>query len=378
MAEHESLVVFDSSVPDLDFLVKTVNKSVAQILIMAGGHRVSGIIERIKKSNRASVVWVYGDESKMYDISAVLNLAEFHFINLGKTSKLNPEWLLLSNVTESSNLFGMKHHLIRDEPAYEKTQYFNELIDFYPLIQADESFIANLCEIFELLDNTCRISTGDGPVVNVLNHNVINHYVVASRMICSVLMKYQLVKHETYNQGIVDALGVCFQNMRVLLARSDPNFRQTLDDMIAAKIEDGKVYLIVAILAINYGIDPATILSYCDRYNIESGPIFMGYLRSGQVVFDVDALSGAPITDHCLPAIKKTVARSILDRTRVLVLSPRTKLTIYNNPQFQGRMTVFENDSFTDDKEVVAKKWCFEFESYEISVLDRTDASQSS
>ena len=376
-----SLVLVDSSVPDVDFLVHAVNKNVARILVMTPRHDVSDIIDGIEKTNCTSVVWVYADDSNICDISALLKTENlpggFHFANLGKTSKIDPE--LLSSrggvrVTESKNLFGMKHHLIRDEPVYERIRYFTELVNLYPLNQVDVDFVTNLSELFDHLDGVCKYTSKRDKIVDVLNHDVVNHVHVASRIICSILMKYQTVKHGTYDPDIVYALNEFFKNMYMLLGKSDPNFKQALKDLIDADIEGGKVYLIVAILVINYGINPKAVVSYCERYGIESSAVFIGYIRCGQVVFDTDVCNGAPWIDHCLPALKKIVAKSTVDVTRKLVLSPRTKLKIYKDYDFQGEMTIFENDSFTDDREVVAKKWRFEFASYEISVIDRDGA----
>ena len=171
-------------------------------------------------------------------------------------------------------------------------------------------------------------------------------------------MKYQALKNPRYDKELVHNLGVLFKKSLVDIADSD--------------VEE-KVYIIVAILVVNYGIDPGSVAQFCQKYGIESVDVFLGYIRCGQVVFYTGADRTERAThDICMPMMKKDVPQSTFFSAKCVMLSPRTRLVVHSQAEFEGKTVILENDSFTEDKVVNSLRWYFEFNNYTISVIDRT------
>ena len=390
----ESIIIVDCSVKDIDFLVKAVNKKKAYVVVTANDAGVRELLGQLANLNIAkitNVAWVYGDNSNVPafvakgEVVKVLDLVKsrsdgfvgLHMVGLG-AHEAPPDpcpWRFFDRVgvkvTASRNLNGAAYHLIQPTPVFERAAYFTDLVDYFPLVQVDEATTQCITSSFKHLDKQCR----NRDFLELMEHDLLNHRNIVSKIICAILMKYQALKNPRYDKDLVHNLSVLFEALFTMLVGSgtlDPAFKKSLVDIADSDFEE-KVYIIVAILVVNYGIDPASVAQFCAKYNIESVDMFLGYIRCGQVVF----YNGADRTerathDICMPMMKKDVPQSTFFSAKCVMLSPRTRLVIHGQAEFEGKTVIFENDSFTEDKVVNSQRWFFEFQSYTIAVIDRT------
>jgi hypothetical protein len=394
----ESIVLIDSNVPDNDFLMRAVDRGRCHPIVMSAETGVKDLLslniaDRLASDRLTSIAWVFSGPERLHDIFKGYDVVRFleevtaasprctvlHLINVSLETDsgliFNPYQFLDRcgvRVTLSRNMYGAAHHLIRSAQIFERCRYFTDLIYYYPLVQVDTDTSRTIMGGFNLLDTRCAIK--DSPYLKTMQHDLLNHHAIVSKIICTILMKFKELTKVRYDRELVHNLDAVFAALFAYLTSAkalDPVMKATLRRTSQANFDE-KIYVIVALLVVNYGIDPAAIVSFCERYGISTADVFLGYIRSGQVVFFAgrDCRDKA-IHDICTPLLSMEVNNSYVNDARSVMLGPRTKLVIFSDLDFEGKDVIFENDSFTDNKVVNVAKWRFEFRSYKLAQLEQ-------
>ena len=394
----ESVLILESSVADVDLLIKAADKRRAYVFVLAddlGAQDLARALSKLEMSQLKRIAWFTGAGSQVpallasNEIVTVLDSVSnsaplcrgLHFVDTvaatrGACAGVPPlevaepyKYVPRTGIklTACSGALGAasRHLILPGAAAYDRGDYFTQLVEHYPVVPLAKPQSQPRGDVSNDASNRRAAA-------QPLYDDMLNHVCLASKLICVILMKYKAVQPKKYDVELVKSLDVMFATLFDAVVRTmDPAYAATLRAVSASDMDE-KVYLVVALLAVCHGIGPAEVAAFCSKHGIESTDVFVGYMRSGQVVFYGDAnCTGRATHDGCMPASRKRVRASAVTEAKCVLLGPRTRLVVHGQPDLEGTSTViFENASFSDDKVVNSKKWYFRFASYELALLD--------